>query len=259
MEMEREPVKETSRIAVSSIYCVLAAIASIILSCFVTLFRIEPLSMIFTAGAAFFFGAGFVLGLLSLAVIFIRRKRTKGFLWAILSILLSVVPMYFLVGIWLGAGARAELGKAHVGTYNLHILGKELVKYAEKHDGYLPVANHWCEELLKNNLKLSEANFRHPQSRIVGLKGECHFAFNRNLSEMRLADIPGDVVLVFEADGSWNLNGTEELLKTRYREQGFITIFIANGKMLDYWFYKSAIRKFDKRRGMYYEKPRWKP
>jgi len=257
--MDREPIKKTSRIAVVSIYCVLAAIASIILSCFFTLFRIDPLAVIFIAGAEFFFCAGFVLGLLSLAVIIICRKRTKGLLWAILSILLSVVPMYFIVGVWLGSKARAELGAAHVGTYNLRILGKEMIKYSENHNGYLPVDDQWCDALMKNNLKLSEANFRHPQSRIVGLKGECHFAFNRSLSGMRLADIPGDVVLVFEADGDWNLNGTDELLKTRYREQGYITIFFANGKMSDYWFYKSAIRKFDKRRGMYYEQARWNP
>jgi len=92
------------------------------------------------------------------------------------------------------------------------------------------------------------------------LNGECHFAFNKNLSGLPMTDIPGDVVFLFEADGDWNLNGTHELLKTRYRERGCIWVLFADQTTANYWYYKKAIRKFDlKGTYMYYEKPRWKP
>ena len=71
---------------------------------------------------------------------------------------------------------------------------------------------------------------------------------------------PLPAVLIFEADGNWNLAGREKLLKTRYYEDGYITLFFANGKTADYWFYKSAIRKFNPEgTQMYYEEPRWNP
>jgi hypothetical protein len=91
-------------------------------------------------------------------------------------------------------------------------------------------------------------------------KGTCQFAFNRNLSGLRLVDLPRDVVLIFEADGEWNLNGTGELLKTRYREKGCIAVLFADQTIGDYWYYMRAVRKFAKSgKTMYYEKPRWEP
>jgi hypothetical protein len=74
-----------------------------------------------------------------------------------------------------------------------------------------------------------------------------------------LADVPGDVVLLFEADGEWNLSGTEELLNMRLKGR-YSSLLFVDGTVKDYWFYKKAVRKFD-RSGttMYYERPRWKP
>lgn len=75
-----------------------------------------------------------------------------------------------------------------------------------------------------------------------------------------LSDIPENVILVFEADGNWNLAGGPELLKTRRSEHGYVAMFFADGTTGNYWFYTNSVRKFSpKGTHMYYEKPRWKP
>ena len=129
---------------------------------------------------------------------------------------------------------------------------------------------------MEHNPELSRENFMHPQhpnlpkdnytftypdkfSYAFNFKGECQFAFNKNLSGMKLEDIPEDTVLLFEADGDWNLNGTSELLKTRYSKDGFIRMLFADNKHRVYWYYEKAVRKFSKDKGMYHEPPRWEP
>ena len=117
---------------------------------------------------------------------------------------------------------------------------------------------------MENNENLTKENFKHPQPEIFGdifnFKGEIQFAYNKNLSGIRLDEIDDDVVLLFEADGDWNLNGTGELLQTRYNEKGCIYMLFADLTTANYWYYKEAIRKFDpKGTYMYYVKPRWHP
>ena len=116
---------------------------------------------------------------------------------------------------------------------------------------------------MEHNKELTEENFKHPQPEefagMLNFKGECQFAFNSNLSGMRLEDIPTDVVLLFEADGAWNLTGTSELLATRYREKGYIAILSVDQTTANYWYYMSAARMFTKDgKHMYYVEPRWK-
>lgn len=256
--MDREPIKKTSRIAVASLLCVIAALGCVF---FFILIPIDYGG--FVVAAMRFCYAAAILAIVAIAWITIRYKILKGYIYAIPALVLSMPFLLIDFEISRHVRVRQKHKKEWTGLYNLELLGKEMIRYAEDNNGCLPVAEKWCDSLMEHNENLTRENFKHPQPEIFGdifdFKGECQFAFNKNLSGIRLADIPGDVVLVFEADGDWNLNGTDELLKTRYREQGYINILFTNGKMADYWFYKSAIRKFDKRRGMYYEKPRWNP
>jgi hypothetical protein len=252
--------KKTSRIAIVAIYCALLAIFIIFLSFFFTVFRVRPLSVYTIALSVLFSLAASLLGIVAIVEITIRRKDVKGFGYAVISIILALPIISFMGCSILVSLLRAEREKANMGTYNLRLLGKEIIEYTKANDGYLPVADKWCDLLVKHNSKLTKDNFRHPKAEEIGLKGECNFAFNSNLSGMLLADLSGDVVLIFEADGDWNLTGKEELLKTRYCEDGYITLLFANGKTADYWFYKSAIRKFNpKGTQMYYEEPSWNP
>ena len=150
--------------------------------------------------------------------------------------------------------------KEHHGTYNQGVLATAIIRYAKDHGGLLPPAETWCDELMAHDNTLTKSSFAHPDREGYNLSGACSYAFNSNLGGKRLSDIPDHVILLFEADGGWNLNGTGELLKTRYRKHGYIAVVFANKQMRDYWYEYKQIRCFDKYgRRMYYENPRWKP
>jgi len=257
--METEPVKKTSRIAIAAIMCVIAAIASAVL------FVLIPVDCGFLIMATMrLFYAAIALSILAIIMITCRRKVLKGYIYAVLAIILCVPYLYFDYGIRCQVKVREKRKREWTGLYNIELLGKELVKYAKDNGGRLPVADQWCDLLIEYNKNLTKENFRHPQPEIFGdifdFKGDCQFAFNKNLSGMRLADIPDDVILLFEADGPWNLNGTAELLKTRYREKGYIAMLFVDQSVRNYWYYKQSVRKFGPKGAyMYYEKPRWQP
>ena len=96
---------------------------------------------------------------------------------------------------------------------NLSKLGSSVITYAEDHDGYFPAADRWCDLLFEYDKNISKDTFKCPAAK----KGICHYAFNKNLDGLRLSDVPEDVVMLYEADGNWNLFGGQELLiKTRH-------------------------------------------
>jgi hypothetical protein len=273
--MDQEPIKRTSRIAVASLLCIFAAIGSEILFALFLMVGLDCGEFVVTSMR--FCYAAAILAIVAIAWITFRRRILKGYICAIVAIILCVPFIWFDYEVRCGVKARQQRKKEWTGLYNLELLGKELLAYANDHNGCLPVADKWCDELMEYNPELSKENFMHPQHPklpkenykftppdnfpdIFDFKGQCQFAFNKNISGMLLADIPSDVVLLFEADGDWNLNGTEELLKTRYREHGYITILFVDQTTGNYWFYENAVRKFGpKGKHMYDEKPRWKP
>lgn len=202
---------------------------------------------------------GLIFGAVTFFSIVIFRAYWKGLIASILTITICGFFVSFDWEIRKGARARNEKLKNLTGEYNLLTLRKELVKYAESNSGYLPSADKWCDSLIQNNPKLTKESFLHPNPSVFKLKGNCHFAFNEELSKMILDDIPDDVILVFEADGDWNLSGNQELLKTRYQNHGYISVIYKDGKVRNYWYDKRAVRTFtEDAKVMYYVKPRWK-
>jgi hypothetical protein len=56
-------------------------------------------------------------------------------------------------------------------------------------------------------------------------EGICNYAFNRNLSGLRLDNIPYNTVLIFESEGNWNLSGTEELFRKTPKKRQYVYIY----------------------------------
>jgi len=202
----------------------------------------------------------FLLGLLSTLIILVFHNRFKGLVYSISAVVFSLPIVYIGTEFFMSPNVREENKKKYTALYNMELLGEGLKKYAQSHNGILPIANSWCDSLMNQDPTLTAENFRHPQPDLLKLKGQCHIAFNSNLSGRSLGDVPGDVVLLFEADGEWNLNGTGSLLSKPYGEKKFLRILWVDGSTVDYWYYMKAVRKFSKDgRHMYYESPRWSP
>ena len=232
---------------------------------FALFFMLVSLGMdfgIFVLLAIIFSYVAFFSGLLSTITIILFHRRFKGLVYSILAMVLIFPMVYLQTEFFMSPNPREKAKKANTALYNMELLAEELEKYAQNHGGYLPNADNWCDVLMKQNPELTVENFRHPQVDFLKLKGEYHIAFNRNLSGKLFADISPDTVLLFEADGDWNLNGTSPLLNRRYGEALFVNILLVDGSTNSYWFYKKAVRKFKSKFGrsyMYYENPRWHP
>jgi hypothetical protein len=166
-----------------------------------------------------FIATALVLSGAAIIVISFNHSRISGFRYAATSLVLALFFTLFA-----SHGLAGFIYKVrYAGKNQLTKLSWAIKDYVENNDGYLPDANQWCDSLRKSDRSLSKYYFERPL--IDGY--ECNFAFNINLSSMRLADVPDNVVLLFEADGQWNLTGGPELLKQRNDLD--VYLLLANG------------------------------
>ena len=189
----------------------------------------------------------FSLSLSVIALIIIKTKSNtlKGSGFAIIAILL-VVPSFFFVDVFRTLPKRRAMReKANKASYNMKQLYNSFTKYCQDNNGYLPVSDKWCDLLMQTDNSITRATFKHPQIE----KWECNIAFNKNLSGLKLSDVPVDTILFFEADGNWNLTGTADLLWQRRRKFNkqcfFSSILLVNGSIKTYGFARRELIRFD--------------
>lgn len=135
----------------------------------------------------------------------------------------------------------------------LRSLRDALIQYAADCNGYLPPAEEWCDHLLNHVEGLSTASFVYPGEST----GPCDFAFNKHLGRLNLSEIPDDVVLLFEAEGPWNLTGSENLLQHSSRRWKLGILFM-DGSFGEYSFMQE--KAMGRHNGKLFYRPlRWKP
>ncbi|MHC4075587.1 MAG: hypothetical protein ACYSRZ_04145 [Planctomycetota bacterium] len=100
-------------------------------------------------------------------------------------------------------------------------IGLALYLYADAHDGYLPDSDRWCDLLFEQDSSLSRDYFKCPAVK----DRPCSYAFNENLSGLRLSDIPPDVVLIFEAKTVWNGTAQSNLIALENHRQRCSILF----------------------------------
>lgn len=255
-----ETRRKTSRLAIAAVVCAFLPIWAIFVIPHMPVLHTRTGQWLVIFGYVLLSLLAFLLAIISLVVIAIRRNKVKGWTWSIASLLVLCPIGLAMGGSLLVSGIRHEREVANIGAEKLRLLGRETIRYSEVNGGQLPHAEEWCDLLLRHNPSLSRDDFRHPRADWLDLKGECHFAYNKNLSGLQVADIPNDVVLIYEADGDWNLNGGAGLLKTRASAQVYVGIFFAGGDVGNYWFYGNGVRKRDlPGRRRQYEPLRWGP
>lgn len=251
-------MKAVQLLVVASVCCVLLGVFIGCVYVFLLIANIYSDGLMVTTICLF--ATGFLVSIVTILAIVISRTCWLGLIPVITAVVVSGGVMYGVATFEMGVRRRARMLEEVSPAPRMKRLGDALIQYAKATGERLPDAKTWCDQLLANHVELKRTDFQHPKPEMVYLKGECHFAFNSNLSGMRLSDVSNDTVLLFEADGAWNLAGTEELLKTRYRERGYVRMLFVGGHIRDYWFYKNAVRTFTKdAKHMYYVKPRWKP
>ena len=202
---------------------------------------------------------------ISIICLFLTIFRIKliNIILPIISLVISIPALYIdyraSQGVKQITELREENEKQNCGYYNLKELGATMLRYAEDNQGYLPEADNWCDVLLAYNPEISRETFKDPQNREQGFR-ECNIAFNRNLSGIRVNEISANTILLFEADGDWNLNGVQELLRTRYSKYGYICVLHFDQNIGSYWYSDKAISDFgSNHKQTFYGPPRWVP
>ena len=123
---------------------------------------------------------------------------------------------------------RRHFEKRKTLTYRMEVLYETLFEYTKSHDGRLPTANSWCDELVQFDKTISKKIFK---SGWVDNSYPCHIAFNKNVSNAQLSGLPRNTILLFAAEGKWNLSGSEEQIV----DAKGIQYLLANGIAIICW------------------------
>ena len=115
---------------------------------------------------------------------------------------------------------RVRTASVRIYIYNLHGLDYALKEHAKEHDGRLPSVTNWCDAVRK----FYSSGLRNDLDRKD--EGLSNYAFNVNLSEMKLTELPKDVVLLFETNLAKNPAGGKELINAENHSlKGCFTLF----------------------------------
>ena len=80
---------------------------------------------------------------------------------------------------------------------NMKGLDKAIEMYSTEYGGTIPIADHWCDLLVKK----ADMNFGCFRCKARGsLVGESNYAFNRNINGWKLKELPPNIVVLFECD-----------------------------------------------------------
>ena len=226
------------------------------------IFAISHIGHLVIAMTGLVFGS-FIFAVLAMLIAIFTRSHSKAsfLILAGLATVVSGVLSLFVVAVFVDARYyKPSLAKKTSIEPNMKLLHETLMQYAMDNAGCLPYADSWCDDLIKFSNNLTIKNFQHPLPSEFKLKKNCHIAFNSNLSGLAVSEISNNTVLLFFADGEWNLAGTSKLLKKRYENQRYVPLILINGDLRDYWFEHEKMKDFmAEGHSMVYKEPQWEP
>lgn len=166
------------------------------------------------------------LGLISLIVTPLREPRLK-------NLVTTLVGLGFTIAAWnisVTAIDRVRSLPARFCGMHMKSIGKAIKEYSEEHNGRLPAAANWCGALLDNSKYIYNTDFPHLSCFYCRgartPKGQSSYALNESTAGVRLAELPGDVILLFETMPSENPVGGRELITADNHDgKGSIVLF----------------------------------
>jgi len=127
-------------------------------------------------------------------------------------------------------------------------IGDEIMEYANNNNYHLPPAENWSDLLVHLDNDIYEDTF------MVAGYFENNFAFNKYISGKKVDGLPHNIVVIFEADGNYNLSGGSELIrekraKDKYflrKKDIFIYVYFKDGTIAKYRIFDNAISIYDR-------------
>jgi len=171
---------------------------------------------------------GFILGITSIFTINRRGDSRKGYIYAILGIILSV---YAFNNCTTAIGCIRPEARIINSQSNMTKLYEEITTFKKSHNNKLPMADKWCDLILDNVnvdkrvfLRLDSPNRDRWQREKIDL---CSYAINPKAEP----NSAGDVVLLFETKDGWNQFGGPELMNSDDHYRKGCNVLFNNGSV----------------------------
>lgn len=169
---------------------------------------------------------GLVLGIVSLTQISKSQGRLKGQGLAIAGVVVSAFIL-LLMAVTVPSALSKAKAKARSVACMSHVqqINFAVIKHIQAHSNTCPPAATWCDTIqgsvFFDTFQCSAGDKAH----------RCHYAFNAKLDGLSVDQIksPAQTVLVFEAEGGWNLSGGSELKPKKPRHGRMIAVGFADG------------------------------
>ena len=142
-----------------------------------------------------------------------------------LRILITVLIFFVVLFIYLAPGPiPRERSVQIVCSVHLKSMAVSFNLYAEDFDDRLPGVESWCDVLgkymLPEHLICPGSNAK---------EGQSSYAMNEYLDGKKLAELPPDLVLLFECKPDWNKAGGPEILTMENHEGEGCNVLFADG------------------------------
>jgi prepilin-type processing-associated H-X9-DG protein len=168
---------------------------------------------------------GLILGIVAL----VKIKNSQGALGgrglALAGIIVSAIFLLLAPALLLPALAKAkQKAQAIHCVNNVRELAIAMRIYTTDNHDRFPAATNWCDTL-RSQAGMTNV-FHCPAD---SSRSRCSYAFNAQLAGMEVGKVAPEVVMIFEANGGWNLSGGEELVLTQPRHRRVIVVGFADG------------------------------
>jgi prepilin-type processing-associated H-X9-DG protein len=152
-----------------------------------------------------------------------RSENKLSFLRVFITVLIFFVVLF----IYLAPGPiPRERGVQVVCMAHLRSMEVSFKLYADDFDGNLPSVESWCDALGKY---MVPKNLVCPGS--SAMEGQSSYAMNKFLDDKKLAELPPDLVLLFESKPGWNKTGGPEILTTEHHEGKACNVLFVDGRI----------------------------
>jgi len=224
--IEEKQKPKMSKLAVLSIVCLVAACGVFVLYLglggLVIPLAVEK--MILPAGVVAL-AVALVAGVIALVMIKASGGALAGRRLAMLGILVPIIVAVAYVRSSAPAEETQEPPSIRCRS-NISRLAGEINNYRADNDGRLPKAEKWCDILLEQ-ANVEESLFSCP----LDEGARCSYSLNKYAAQAG-ADLPADMVLLFESKAGWNQVGGPELFIAPHRGRRGTTgcVAFADGK-----------------------------
>lgn len=189
-------------------------------------------SLVLGIMGAFTCGTTALIGLILGIIALVKVKQSRGALGgggiALAGIIVSAIFLLMLpifAAAFLPAFAKAKQKAQTINCVsNVKQLSIAMRIYATDNQDHYPAATNWCDTLRSH---AGMTNVFHCPADSSGVR--CSYAFNAQLAGAEVGKVAPGTVMIFEANGGWNISGGEELMLAQPRHGRLIVVGFADG------------------------------